>query len=147
MMRGITKPGADGMAGGQTANRDELLERWRELESAHASVRDALESALQREHQLSLSEYEVLRDLARLEGQCRMQELAGEIRLSQSALSRLVQRLEDAGLVTRAICSHDRRGINAVLTDAGREAAKRAEPTHIAALEATLGGGGAGVTP
>ena len=125
--------------------KDQLLESWRELESAHATVRDALESALQREHQLSLSEFEVLRDLARMEGQCRMQELAGDIGLSQSALSRLVQRLEDAGLVTRAICDHDRRGINAVITDAGREAAKRAEPTHLATLEATMGSRGAGV--
>lgn len=125
--------------------KEQLLERWRELEAAHSAVRDALESALQREHQLSLSEFEVLRDLARMEGQCRMQELAGDIRLSQSALSRLVQRLEDAGLVTRAICDHDRRGINAVITDAGREAAKRAEPTHLATLESTLGSSGAGV--
>lgn len=133
------------MAGGQKANKDQLLESWRDLEAAHANVREALEKALEREHQLSLTEYEVLQDLARSEGRCRMQELATEIRLSQSALSRLVQRLEDAGLVTRAICDHDRRGINAVITDAGREAAKRAEPTHLATLEATLGARGTGV--
>ncbi len=50
-----------------------------------------------------------------------MQELADSVHLSQSALSRLIGRLEEEGLVSRAICSDDRRGIFACLTDAGRE--------------------------
>jgi DNA-binding MarR family transcriptional regulator len=119
---------------------DRLLNQWRELESAHARVREALERALEREHQLSLSEYEVLRRLAEVDGR-RIQELAEEVHLSQSALSRLVDRLEEAGYVTRATCDYDRRGIFACVTDAGREAQREADPTHRAVLANTLGEG------
>jgi DNA-binding MarR family transcriptional regulator len=118
-----------------------LLERWRELETTHAVVRESLERALERKHQLSLSEYEVLRQLsAAPEGHLRMQELADEIHLSQSALSRLVQRLEEDGLATRGVCEHDRRGVWACITDRGRAAQRNAEPTHLAALGETLRG-------
>ncbi len=122
---------------------DRLLNQWRELESAHARVREALERALEREHQLALSEYEVLRSLAEVDtpkGR-RIQELAEEVHLSQSALSRLVGRLEEAGYVTRATCAYDRRGIFACVTDAGRRAQKEADPTHRAVLTETLGEG------
>ena len=122
---------------------DHLLNQWRELESAHARVREALERALEREHQLSLSEYEVLRRLAEVDppkGQ-RIQELAEEVHLSQSALSRLVGRLEEAGYVQRSTCEYDRRGIFACVTDAGRKAQAEARPTQVAVLAETLGAG------
>jgi len=120
-------------------NEKALLERWRELESTHAVVRESLERALERKHQLSLSEYEVLRQLsAAPEGHLRMQDLADEIHLSQSALSRLVQRLEDESLATRGVCEHDRRGVWACITDQGRAAQRNAEPTHLAALDESL---------
>jgi len=124
-----------------TDESDRLVERWRELESVHARVREALERALEREHQLSLSEYEVLRRLAETrEGKGRrIQELADEVHLSQSALSRLVQRLEEDGLVTRAVCEHDRRGIWACITEVGRKAQDEAHPTHRDAIAETLG--------
>jgi DNA-binding MarR family transcriptional regulator len=120
--------------------REQLLDRWNELESEHARVREALEHALQREHRLSLSEYEVLGRLAASpEGHRRIQELAEEIHLSQSALSRLVQRLEDDGFVSRSVCDHDRRGVYACVTDAGRRAQAEAHPTHASVLSETLG--------
>ena len=120
--------------------RDHLVDRWSELESEHARVREALEHALQREHRLSLSEYEVLRRLSESpKGHRRIQELAEEIHLSQSALSRLVQRLEDDGLVSRAMCDHDRRGVYACVTDAGRKAQAEAHPTQVTVLAETLG--------
>ena len=122
------------------AERDPLLERWNELESEHARVREALEHRLQREHRLSLTEYEVLRRLSESpEGHRRIQELAEEIHLSQSALSRLVQRLEDDGFVCRNVCDHDRRGVFACVTDSGREAHAEAHPTHVSVLAETLG--------
>jgi DNA-binding MarR family transcriptional regulator len=123
-----------------TIERDELLDRWGELEAQHARVREALEHALQREHRLSLTEYEVLRRLAAdPKGHRRIQELAEEIHLSQSALSRLVQRLEEDGYASRAVCDHDRRGVFACVTDAGRAAQSEARPTHASVLAETLG--------
>jgi DNA-binding MarR family transcriptional regulator len=119
----------------------ELRSAWRDLMAHHARVSDALEHALQKDHDLSLTEYEVLERLVESDdGKRRMQELAEEIHLSQSALSRLVGRLEEAGLAGRTICDHDRRGIWACVTDAGRAAQKEAAPTHRDVLAATLGG-------
>jgi DNA-binding MarR family transcriptional regulator len=124
----------------ETPQRDQLLDRWNELESEHARVREALEQRLQREHRLSLTEYEVLRRLTEApEGHRRIQELAEEIHLSQSALSRLVQRLEDDGFVCRNVCDHDRRGVFACVTDDGRKAHAEAHPTHVSVLAETLG--------
>jgi DNA-binding MarR family transcriptional regulator len=118
----------------------ELQETWRELMASHARVSEALEHALQERHKLSLSEYEVLQRLVESpKGQRRMQELADEIHLSQSALSRLIGRLEEEGLAKRAICDHDRRGIFACVTEAGRAAHKDAAPTHRQVLAETLG--------
>jgi DNA-binding MarR family transcriptional regulator len=123
----------------KASERDQLLERWSELESEHARVREALEQALQREHRLTLTEYEVLRRLAdSSEGHRRIQELAEEIHLSQSALSRLVQRLEEDGYVCRKMCDFDRRGVFACVTDAGRKAQAEARPTHVSVLSETL---------
>jgi DNA-binding MarR family transcriptional regulator len=110
---------------------DVLTGRWRELLDRHARVAGALERALQAEHGLGVSEFEVLDRLAVGDrDQRRMQELAESVHLSQSALSRLIGRLEAEGLVTRAICSDDRRGIFACLTDAGRARHAEAAPTQ-----------------
>jgi DNA-binding MarR family transcriptional regulator len=118
----------------------DLVAAWRELMSSHARVSEALERELQRRHDLTLSEFEVLERLAESDGgKRRMQELADEIHLSQSALSRLVGRLEDEELATRAICDHDRRGIWACITPAGRAAKRKAELTHREVLAGTLG--------
>src|SRR3954462_3286027 len=123
----------------KVTERDQLLDRWNELESEHARVREALEHRLQREHRLSLPEYEVLRRLSDSpEGHRRIQELAEEIHLSQSALSRLVPRLEDDGFVWRNVCDHDRRGVFACVTDAGRKAQLEAHPTQVSVLAETL---------
>src|SRR3954471_6243535 len=115
--------------------RDQLLDRWNELESEHARVREALEHRLQRAHRLSLTEYQVLRRLSDSPaGPRRIQELAEEFHLSQSALSRLVQRLEDDGFVCRNVCDHDRRGVFACVTDEGHKAPAESHPTHVSVL-------------
>lgn len=123
-----------------TAGQGSTSERWRELLDSHARVSGALERALQKEHGLGVSEFEVLDRLANGDkDQRRMQELADSVHLSQSALSRLIGRLESEGLVTRAICSDDRRGIFACLTDAGRDRHAEALPTQRRVLAEQLG--------
>ena len=122
------------------AQRDQLLDRWNELETEHARVREALEQRLQREHRLSLTEYEVLRRLTEApEGHRRIQELAEEIHLSQSALSRAVARLEADGLVKRSMCSDDRRAIYVCLTGDGAMRHREALPTHRDVLSGAWG--------
>jgi DNA-binding MarR family transcriptional regulator len=109
-----------------------LVETWRGVAMCHAKVSAALDKALEREHGIGLSEFEVLERLATSEEShgCRMQDLAGSVCLSQSALSRLIGRLESDGLVERAMCTQDRRGIYAHLTADGRKRYEAARPTY-----------------
>jgi DNA-binding MarR family transcriptional regulator len=117
-----------------------LIEQWRGVAQCHAKVSLALEKALERDHGIGLSEFEVLERLATCE--CddgrRMQDLAGSVCLSQSALSRLIGRLESAGLVHRSMCAADRRGIYAHITDDGRARVEAAQPTYRAVLASEL---------
>ncbi|CAM5598684.1 hypothetical protein SVIOM74S_00494 [Streptomyces violarus] len=62
-----------------------------------------------------------------------MQNLAGRVHLSQSALSRLIARLEKDGLVTRSVCVEDRRGVWVALTSKGRDLHAEALPLQRAA--------------
>jgi len=118
----------------------DLSQTWHELRCRHARVHGALDRALQAEHGLSPTEFDVLEHLATADkDHRRMQELSDLVGLSQSALSRLVGRLEDEGLMTRAICSDDRRGIFACITDAGRARYEAAAPTHRRVLAEALG--------
>lgn len=117
-----------------------LVGQWRELLDRHAAVSCALEKALQDEHQLGLSEFETLERVVDANcGKYRMSDLAGDIHLSQSALSRAVARLERDGLVERSICADDRRGIFVCLTEKGRQVYERALPTHRSVLSRTWG--------
>jgi DNA-binding MarR family transcriptional regulator len=122
------------------ADSASLVATWRGVAQCHAKVSAALDKALEREHGIGLSEFEVLERLATTEdgGKCRMQDLAGAVCLSQSALSRLIGRLEAAGLVRRAMCADDRRGIYAHLTDEGRARWEAARPTHRTVLAQEL---------
>jgi DNA-binding MarR family transcriptional regulator len=123
-----------------SASEAALVESWRELADRHARVTYALERALEDEHGLGVSEFEVMERLASPDKeQHRMQELADAVYLSQSALSRLIGRLEAEGLVTRAICSEDRRGIFACLTPEGRARYEAARPTQRRVLAESLG--------
>jgi DNA-binding MarR family transcriptional regulator len=118
----------------------DFVDVWHELLGRHARTTTALERRLHEQHGLGVSEYEVLERLAAPDKeQRRMQELAEAVHLSQSALSRVVGRLEAEGLVTRGMCPEDRRGIYACLTPSGRERYEAARPTHREVLAATLG--------
>jgi DNA-binding MarR family transcriptional regulator len=117
----------------------ELLDEWRGLLARHATVCGALEAELRGRHGIGVSEFEALERLASEDqGKCRGVELSDAVHLSQSAASRLVARMERDGLVERAICDMDRRGIFVALTAAGRQRYEEAKPTHRAVLAATM---------
>ena len=123
---------------GQT-KQNALVDEWREILDRHARVSCALTHALEHQHGLGMSEFEVLERLAS-EGDCsvRVAEIAEHVHLSQSALSRVIDRLEKHGLVKRGVCENDRRAIFAELTDEGRERYEAARPTHREVLEREL---------
>jgi DNA-binding MarR family transcriptional regulator len=112
------------------------LSAWRLLLEAHATVTELLEDELVAERRLPLSRYDVLLNLAEApDSRLRMQELSASVLLSKSGLSRLVDRMVEAGLVRRERCEDDRRGWFAVLTDQGRSALRRAAPVHLRGIE------------
>src|SRR6516225_5583104 len=123
----------------------ELVSAWRTLAARHARVVAALDRELGERHGLGVTEFEVLERLAEdSDHKFRVQELAESVHLSQSALSRMIGRLEQHGLVQRSLCDADRRGIYVCLTEAGRRRHAEALPTQRAVLAATLGSGAAG---
>lgn len=118
---------------------DPRVATWRALSRAHTALAEALEGRLEGEHDLPLLSYEVLAHLEESEhGRLRMQELADVLPLTKSGLTRLVDRMESAGLLSRQECAEDRRGTFACLTDAGRGALDTAGRDHRAVLDELL---------
>lgn len=68
------------------------------------------------------------------DGQLRMMELAEACGVSLSGITRIMSRLDDAGLTTRVRCRGDARGALAVLTPAGRAKLERVRPVHQASI-------------
>ncbi len=117
---------------------DPVVIAWRDLQARHATVAWELDRVLH-EHRLGMSDFEVLDRLADAGDRMRMHHLAEAVHLSQSALSRLVSRLEREGLLNRTMCADDRRGIFVWLTEAGRRKHAAALPAQRAVLAAHLG--------
>ena len=119
-----------------------LVARWRGMLALHARTQCELDRALH-QHGLCGSDFEVLDILAGspdADGACgyRVQEISERVHLSQSALSRLVARLEKDGLVERSLCPEDRRGVRVALTAAGRARHGVALPVQRAVLNRML---------
>lgn len=112
---------------------------WGQLLTLHAHVENRLAQALQRGHGLGLSEFRALGFLAEApEGELRMQELAGRLGLNQSSVTRLVGRLDSAGLARRDLCPDDKRGVYTVLNDEGRARYRSAQATYEKVLTEAL---------
>lgn len=114
----------------------ELVDAWRGLEALYATVTEALERELHRRHGINRHEYEVLTHLASV--RCRISDVALDVHISQSAASRLIDRLEEMGLASRTICDDDRRGVYACATDEGCVRAEAARETEQAVLRRLL---------
>ncbi|MGC0423398.1 MarR family winged helix-turn-helix transcriptional regulator [Embleya sp. AB8] len=112
-----------------------LVERWRDLLSQYSRVAHELDRALQAAHCLTMSDFEVLDRLITADHcKARIHDLVGDLHLSQSASSRAIARLEKCGLVERAMCELDRRGVMVTATTRGRELHAQARRTQLAVL-------------
>ncbi|HEX6194609.1 MAG TPA: MarR family transcriptional regulator [Jiangellaceae bacterium] len=110
----------------------EQMEVWRTLLRAHATLVRRLEADLLDSHNLPLAWYDVLARLVEAgDRRLRMSELADRVMLSPSGLTRLIDRLEANGLVSREHAEGDGRGLYAVLTDAGFQRLREASGTHL----------------
>ncbi|MFI9510938.1 MarR family winged helix-turn-helix transcriptional regulator [Nocardia sp. NPDC052566] len=118
-------------------DRDEQM--WNRLSGLYSQVEARLGTAVQRGHGLGLSEFRALGYLAEApDGELRMQDLATKVGLNQSSVTRLVGRLDAAGLAFRDLCPDDRRGVYTVITDKGRAKHREARDTYRATLTAAL---------
>ena len=103
---------------------------------AHQQVSEALNKDLTEQRGISLSWYDVLLQISSApEGRLRLQDLADRVLYSRSGLTRLIDRMEAAGLVTRQPCSQDKRGTYAAMTPEGKRVFKRAAAVHLRGIE------------
>ena len=106
------------------------------LVRSHAAVTRRLSVELTNDHGLTINDYEVLLRLARApDRRMRRVDLAGEVLLTPSGITRLLDGLERAGFVERGTCESDRRVVYAVLTDAGLAKVREASATHVAQID------------
>jgi DNA-binding MarR family transcriptional regulator len=113
----------------------ERLRAWRlYFESALALI-DVLDAELERDAGIPMRWYDALVHLEETPDGLRMNELAERILYSKSGFTRVVDRLEEAGLVRRVRPENDRRSILVVLTDKGRGTLKQARRHHRHAIE------------
>jgi len=107
------------------------------LLKAHASTTRRLNAQLVADHGLTINDYEVLLRLARAPDQrMRRVDLAEQVLLTASGITRLLDGLERGGLVERGSCDTDRRVVYAVLTDAGLAKLHEAARSHLAQVDA-----------
>ena len=107
------------------------LEAWRTFLRAHAAVVSEIESDLEQRGLIPLTWYDVLVAISAAPGgKMRMSALAGELVLTRSGATRLVDKLERASLVRRETAVEDRRGAFATLTRGGRQALREAWPVY-----------------
>lgn len=108
---------------------NEILDNWLSLTNIQMSINNKLETALQENCSLSLKEFYVLYFLSQTnDKELRLLQLQEMVGLSQSAISRLVGRMEakSCGALQRHVCEDDRRGIYTRMTELGEEKLKMA---------------------
>lgn len=107
---------------------------------AHAGLKAQLERRLEADAGLSVQWFEVLLRLVRSPGRrLRMTDLAAQTSVTPSGLTRVVDRLCEAGLVARESCAEDRRSWYATLTDAGVARVEEAVPAHLRHIDEVIG--------
>jgi DNA-binding MarR family transcriptional regulator len=105
---------------------------WQSFLAAHRQIVEQLADEMLREHQLPLEWFDVLVHLADLPGmRARQKELRDRVLLSESGVSRLLVRMEKAGLITRSTADDDRRSVEIAVTDDGRAALLAAIESHL----------------
>jgi DNA-binding MarR family transcriptional regulator len=107
---------------------------------AHASVVRGLDRELVADHGLTINDYEVLLRLARApERMMRRVDLAQQVLLTPSGITRLLDGLQRHGFVEKAACDSDARVVYAKLTDTGREKLRQATQDHVASIRELFG--------
>lgn len=119
------------MSSGNCTGESEVR-TWIRFLATHSAITRELEARLMGAHGLTLSDYDVLVQLARAEDhKLRNIELAKAVVLTRSGVTRLVDGLEKDGLVKRCACADDKRGSFVQITDVGIARLREAAGTHL----------------
>ena len=111
------------------------MRAWRALLGAQHRLGRVLDLELQAAHGTTLADHEVLILLSEQpDGALRMADLADLLTISRSGLTRRVDRMAAAGLVSRERCASDGRGVFARITALGMQALEAATPVHVAGV-------------
>jgi DNA-binding MarR family transcriptional regulator len=112
------------------------VESWVSFLRSHAAITRELSVQLQREHGLTLNDYEVLLHLSHAEGdRLRRVDLAERVLLTASGITRLLEGLERAGYVCKETCPSDARVSYAKLTESGADKLRVAAVTHLRGID------------
>ncbi|MGO1315929.1 MAG: MarR family winged helix-turn-helix transcriptional regulator [Cellulomonadaceae bacterium] len=112
---------------------------WRSYIEGTQLLNEVLNRDLEAHTTLSLNEYEVLVRLSEASDRTmRMSELADDLAYSRSRITHTVRRMESRGLVRRAPCPGDRRGVNCTMTDVGWAELVAAAPWHVTSVRHRL---------
>lgn len=105
---------------------------WQDFLSAYRTIIDQMADEMMRDSGLPLEWFDVLIHLADVpDGSLRQRTLRDRLLLSESGLSRLLVRMEQAGLIARSTAGEDKRGVEITLTAKGRGAVIDAAESHI----------------
>jgi DNA-binding MarR family transcriptional regulator len=120
----------------QISSPPQQLESWITYLRSHSAITRELSVQLQREHGLTLNDYEVLLVLSHSEtGMMRRVDLAETVLLTASGITRLLEGLERSGYVCKHACDSDARVSYAKLTDEGRQKLSEASVTHLRGID------------
>lgn len=114
---------------------DQQQQYWRAWLAASTLLEDQLNRELLESHGLTMADYEILVRLSDSpDRRIRMSELAAITLSSRSRLTHQINRMENAGLVTREACEDDRRGQLCVMTNHGWKTLVAAAPAHVTSV-------------
>jgi DNA-binding MarR family transcriptional regulator len=116
---------------------DDQQDLWRAYLAMSGRLQAALNRQLQRDHGLSLADYDVLVALSELPD-CRMGELGAHLGWEQSRVSHQLTRMRARGLIERSGSADDRRAAVVTLTAGGRDALEAAAPGHAELVRAVV---------
>jgi DNA-binding MarR family transcriptional regulator len=112
---------------------------WYAMLQATTRLTERMNAELEAEAGIPLSWFEVLAKITWAPEACsRMGALADDLLLSRGGATRLIARMEEAGLVRREIPAHDRRATYAYVTEKGQAALERAAPIHLGKVDEYL---------
>lgn len=132
---GSSAPPASGPVATESLLDDERLTAMGLLIETFSAIAERVEREIE-SLGLGMSSFEIMIRLARSPGRrLRMTELAAQSTVTNSGLTRVVDRLSQVGFVEREPCDTDRRGWFAVLTDAGVAKLTEVLPAHLATVD------------